>query len=106
MTTQIRMRQAAAAAVTVGALLTLPAAANAVEFTMGTQANLEFSGGATSSSGEGFVNVAFGDFSGNVWVGSLPGDYEYELSLGYGTTLGAFDVRSRLYRLFRRLERL
>lgn len=70
------------------ALLAMPLSAQAVEFTFGTQANGAYSDDEFSTSGEAYAGAALGGAFAGFWIGSLPDDFEYELSLGYGMDIG------------------
>jgi len=77
------------------AALAFPAAASAQsapEFSYGYQANVIFYGGDTDFSGEGYVAAEANGFFAGLWLGSLPGDVEYELSFGYGRSFGAVET--------------
>lgn len=89
------MRALLSLALVGGVFATAPAMAQEVQLSYGVAANLATSDGDTSFTVEGEVGATYMGFTAGIWIGSLyqdVDDFEMELSLGYGTTIGTADV--------------
>ena len=84
------------AAASLGLLIPVNAQAQEVELSYGVAANATATGGNGQFTVEGYVGASYQGAFVNLWAASLddgsPEDFEIELSLGYGTTLGKVDT--------------